>query len=115
MPNDVAMGATAKSITFNGNIATATNPSGSVPQSALWYPMGQIKVTSTTFYWTFTIRQTGKSSTPNIAIGLSDLTKLAPGWGVKGLFYNGPNLSDGSGLLIGNVMWPNIRKYFSEN
>ncbi|XP_037029144.1 uncharacterized protein LOC119069223 [Bradysia coprophila] len=103
VPNDLVMNATANSIVFNGNSATATKSTASVPQSALWYPMGQIKVTSTTLYWTFAIRETATSSaTSSVAIGLSDLNKLAPGWGVKGLFYNGPNLSDGSVLLMDN-------------
>lgn len=87
---------TANSIEFNRNMAA--------PQSALWYPMGQIKVTSTTFYWTFTIRQIGTSATSVVAVGLSDLKKMARGWEAKGLYYNGPNLSDGSGLLIGKII-----------
>lgn len=98
------MNGTANSITFNGNIVTVTKSNGDVPQSALWYPVDQIKSTTTTLYWTFTIRETGTSSaSSNVAIGLSDLNKIASGWGVRGLFYN-PNLSDGSRLLIGKMI-----------
>lgn len=97
IPNEHVMNGTANTITATGNSVTSTKQSIDSPQTALWYPIGQIKVSSTTFYWTFTIRQTGTSS---IDIGLSDINKLAPGWRVQGLFFGG-NLSDGSGLLIG--------------
>lgn len=98
--NEDILNKTENTITFNGNIVTSTKESTIVPQSALWYPMGRIQNSLTTFYWTITIRETGTGS---IFIGISDLNKLAPGWSVRGLFYGG-NLSDGSGLLIGKVI-----------
>lgn len=71
-----------------------------VPQSALWFPMGEIKATTTTFYWTFNVLKSGTPSDSYIHIGISDLTKVAPGWEGKGLYFGG-SLSDGSGQLIG--------------
>lgn len=77
---------------------TSTKDSTGIPQSALWYPTGPIQIASTTFYWTFTIREKGSS----IFVGITTLNKVEPGWGLRGLFYGG-NLSDGSGLLIGKL------------
>lgn len=92
-----------KTLALNGNIAALNEDSKNGPKSALWFPIGKIRSSSDTFYWTFTIRQpTATTSTSNIQVGISDLNKLAAGWGTRGLFYGG-NLSDGSKLLIGRM------------
>lgn len=98
--NENLVNKTGNILTFNGNTATSTKENNSIPQCALWYPTGTIRSTATTFYWTFTVREIGTDSI--ISVGISDLNKLAPGWGSRGLFYSG-NLSDGSGLLIGKI------------
>lgn len=55
------------------------------PQTFLWFPIGDIRETTSTFYWKFSIL----NANDTVDVGLSDLNKVKPGWASRGLLYGG--------------------------
>lgn len=65
-------------------VNSVTGDNGS-PRTILWFPIGEIRQSTNTFFWIFNILDASDS----IFVGLADLEKVKSGWSTSGLYYGG--------------------------